>query len=423
MTIAYKYVSGISGATGGTSSSCGLASSTDGDLLIAWVQVTSGGKTFTVNSGWTIGDQQNDGNSSSAWAWAISDGSVPNPAFSWSGSATWHAQCSSYGGVDQLSPIGTTHKNIGNSATLSVTSITSTGPSSLALCLAFANGSVSITTPSGYSTEYNFSDAFGTDDVFDQALGSSGSTSNAVSISIASAPWSAFIIELLSPTSGGWLGPTYITKSPSGGMYGGGASSSTGYTIPEAAMGDLMVGIVYLDAGGLTFTQSSGWIMGDFLNAGTLSTAWFYKFKNGTNDTFSPTWSSSHVYYSNCIVFRGAQKITPVGAKSKNSGNSVTALGSGITTTKNNSLVVSLMTSADVDQAIPTPASFFNIDNHHWFTQNIGNRWSYERVPTAGATGDISVSITSAHWHAFLFEILTAPPFDPGDGPALLAAM
>ena len=83
--------SSVNGATSGTAATASLPSGlVSGDVVVAFVQLTTTGKTISGSSGWTLGELSAAGDS--AWSWCVYDGTQSNPAFSWSGSSAWHCQ-------------------------------------------------------------------------------------------------------------------------------------------------------------------------------------------------------------------------------------------------------------------------------------------------------------------------------------------
>ncbi len=79
----------------------------NGNLLIAHVQVQASGKTIAVSGGaWVIGDRDSTGNQSAAWAWCLVDGTEVAPTFSWTGAAACEIIILRFSGNATPTPIG-----------------------------------------------------------------------------------------------------------------------------------------------------------------------------------------------------------------------------------------------------------------------------------------------------------------------------
>lgn len=177
-----------------------VGSRSNGNVLVAWLSVNVGGQTFSVGGGWTIGDQQSDGNSSSVWAWRIVDGSEAVPTFTWTTAAQYHSKMIQMNGNDPSAPIGNVLKNVGAGANLIVnggTGLTTTRSLSLVLAieLTCANSQV-LPVPSGYTNVAQQNDANGSDRAASQPQAASGSVSGGLNLTIASAFWHGYLIEI-----------------------------------------------------------------------------------------------------------------------------------------------------------------------------------------------------------------------------------
>jgi hypothetical protein len=192
----------INGSLGSTSITPALPGSrVTGNLLVAFVQITNGDVSISVDNGWTIdaGLTQHDANGSSALAWLLVDGAEAAPTFSWSGSLINHAQVFQFAGNDGTSPIGATANGSGNSTTLSVSAVVTTHDASLiaAMCLTTVNQAIPV--PTGYTSRSQFNDAFGSDRLFTEKVATSGASSDAVSVTISSSAWHAYLFEIKAP--------------------------------------------------------------------------------------------------------------------------------------------------------------------------------------------------------------------------------
>lgn len=193
------------GGFGAASAGASLPGSrSNGNLLLAFLYVITGGLTISVgNPGWAIGDHVSDGNASAAWAWRLVDGSEAVPFFSWTGSAGsdfFIAQCYQFSG-NAASPIGNTSHDKGNSTALLIPSLTTTADDSLALAFEFtaSNEVIDLSSGSGSLVQANFSTASYL--ASDKAIPISGGSSGNASDTITSAPWSGFQIEILAASS------------------------------------------------------------------------------------------------------------------------------------------------------------------------------------------------------------------------------
>lgn len=238
---------GINGALGGTTATASLPGSrSNGDLLLAECQVLTGLKTIVETSDWHIEDDATDANTSTCWAWRYVDGTEAAPNFSWTGSAVWHCKVVRYNGVASALAIGAKSNGKGNSATLAIGAITTTQPDSTVVALLLDSGGGTIPTPSGYTSESAFADAFASDKWADQAFPSAGSSSGAISLSISSVPWSGFLFELRS------------VVSPAGQAAGVGAAVGVGASTASAHGVATATGSAAGDGAGSASATSSG---------------------------------------------------------------------------------------------------------------------------------------------------------------------
>jgi hypothetical protein len=166
----------------------------DGDLLIAHCQVVASGKTFGISgSGWIIGDTSSDG--SACWAWRIIDGTQTAPIFSWSGAAAAVARVIEWYNVGR-NPIGNKSKASGSGTTVSLSGLTASDISTAIFSIVCAQTVQTIPLNSGYTTIAVLSDSRGSYHYQYQFGSSIGSSSTAISTTITSAAWEAFLIEI-----------------------------------------------------------------------------------------------------------------------------------------------------------------------------------------------------------------------------------
>jgi hypothetical protein len=166
----------------------------DGDLLIAHCGVTGSGKTFSISgAGWTIADTSSNG--SACWAWRIVDGTETAPVFSWSGAANCHAQMIEWFNVGR-NPIGNKAKANGSGTTVSLAGITMSDHTASVFSIVCVQGGQSIPTQSGYTNIETANNSQGSFLYQYQFGGSVGSSSTAISTTITSAAWEAFLIEI-----------------------------------------------------------------------------------------------------------------------------------------------------------------------------------------------------------------------------------
>jgi hypothetical protein len=166
-----------------------------GNLLIAHCQVTGSGKTFSVSSGWTIGDTAADG--AASWAWCVWDGSQGNPTFSWSGGVACAGLISQWSGVN-ASPIGTIAKASGSGTTLSRSGIVTTANLSRVVAIECVQTSQSIPASVGWDGHAINNVSNGSNRLQSQNMPVIA-TSGSISVTISSAAWECFLIEIKRP--------------------------------------------------------------------------------------------------------------------------------------------------------------------------------------------------------------------------------
>jgi hypothetical protein len=187
------------GAVSTTSGAPALPGSrVNGNLLIAFINTTVGSETFSVGNGWTIGDTSTDTFTSSAWAWRIVDGTEVAPPFTWGTTATWHGRVYQFSGTFASPPIGAKRNNLGTSTNLNISNITTTSDLSMvfAVLLTTSNSQV-IPLPTNFTAAgATFNDSNGSDRACYEYKTPTGTVSDSISLTITSAHWHAFLIEI-----------------------------------------------------------------------------------------------------------------------------------------------------------------------------------------------------------------------------------
>ena len=175
----------------------------NGNVLIAQIQVLATGKTIaTATTGWTIGDSVNTGNMSAAWAWTIMATGRVAPVFTWTGAAACQAQIIQYSG-NAATPTGAKAKATANaSTTVTTNAITTTADNSLVLNILHTSTNQTIPLVADRTNITNVATADGsTRQCFGQ-VGISGSVTDNPSVTVTSANWVSFTIEVLGTGTG-----------------------------------------------------------------------------------------------------------------------------------------------------------------------------------------------------------------------------
>jgi len=195
--------SGTNGATSGNAGAPALVGSrTNGNLLIAFAQINTGGQTVTVSgAGWTLGATHSDANASAAWAWRMVDGTETAPTFNWTTNAVHHQRMFQFRDTHPTAPIGATAVASGASANLLINGgvgLTTTGVISTVMAITLVNASSQVLPlPAGYiAAGASFNDSNGSDRTSFQYQLGAGTVSGPVNLTITSAFWHGFMIEL-----------------------------------------------------------------------------------------------------------------------------------------------------------------------------------------------------------------------------------
>lgn len=120
------------GATASSASATTLtpalnATRTNNNILLSFIIVNGGGKSpTTATAGWTVGDSNNTGSSSAAWAWRIVDGTETAAVWTWAGAAACTGFVAQYTGNLTVAPIDATGKNTGSSPLIIYNGVTTT---------------------------------------------------------------------------------------------------------------------------------------------------------------------------------------------------------------------------------------------------------------------------------------------------------
>lgn len=390
--------------TSGTATAVLPASLVTGNLLLAYVQCTGGAVTFSIGAGWTIADQVNVGSGSdSCWAYRYVDGSEAAPSFTIA-LTTWGCQVYQFSGVKASSPIGAIRNNSGNSSTVTVASITTTGANSLIVGLLFSafGPPSSMPTPSGYTSRDSGNDAAFAFRVCDQPQTTIGASSTAISSTITSTPWSAYQLELLSVPPQ----PEYPSFINAGALATGSSVSHLSAALPSGlVVGNLLIAMIQVDAPDFGMSASSGWNNGRYNEAPGATTAmkWFWRFVDGTQTACDTTFASSnHTAQAQIFQFGGVRK--PPGTTWLAGENAEQDTTTDLTNSNNNflthytySMSLAMMMDRGSSNAISNPAGWTSIAN------NSGATFSWQitthMMKKYGTkVADIHVTITSADW-------------------------
>jgi hypothetical protein len=198
------YQSGIAGNTAVTSG--GQSSNrVAGRLALCFCQVGqtgSGTVTFSVSSGWTVGDTVNLGGNlgSVCWAYRVCDGTGSDDVtFTWGGALlSYHAVLAEFTGQASSNFIGQKNSaSATSSTTITAAPLNLLHNQSLVYAQLFVmSANQIIGLPTGYTDVESFRDSFGSDRLCYQLP--TGSTSDAISESISSNNWASFATEIRS---------------------------------------------------------------------------------------------------------------------------------------------------------------------------------------------------------------------------------
>ena len=239
MAIAHVNNGAESTTYSGTSTTLALpASIVVGNLLVGFVTTRGSTGAITWPAGWTVVDSQTTAGSfgNTSVAYRLADGSESAPVLSHASSSTLGVICQ-FSGADG---VGNAQKNTSTSPGESVAAFTSTGDASVSAYLwsVFTGaGEVHMPIPSGWSRIVAYSEATAYSvtnslDVGIKTLGTSGSSSGAISESSGYAYWSLFNIEITAATVA--EGTSAVTL----GSIAGSASASSGNS-SVATLGDI----------------------------------------------------------------------------------------------------------------------------------------------------------------------------------------
>lgn len=168
------------------------------NILVAWIGIKATGKSPTITeAGWSAPVIDNAGNESGAWSWRVIDGTEAGPTWNWAGAAAATTQVSQFTTPNPGAPIGVTNSADANtSTTLTVASIATTADNSLILNIYLLNNSQNPGLADGYTQRALLGSGNTTYELSSAPANTVGNT-DAVSLTIASASWVSFGIELL----------------------------------------------------------------------------------------------------------------------------------------------------------------------------------------------------------------------------------
>ncbi|MFG1480988.1 hypothetical protein V5F53_20375 [Xanthobacter sp. V4C-4] len=212
-----------------------------------------------------------------------------------------------------------------------------------------------------------------------------------------------------------------VTSKPVGPIQGGGAtfvnSGAFAVNAGGAALdvpmpssitpGNLL--FVWMSANATrTANPVAGWT---FLNASTIpDNIIAYRIADGSEGaSVTFTYSGNSGLFGQAIQFSGVNTTTPLGAHNTVTGTGTTASNSGLTTSSARGLVLGL-TITNSDQVIPAASGWTPIEGgvtNGSTPYGHGARTVTKFVSPAGATGPLSVPISSISWRVSLYEIIS----------------
>jgi hypothetical protein len=169
---------------------------TSGNLLLSTAFVPGVNAVFSISAGWAIIDQVNDAAFSAAYAYRVATGSSDAPTWSWTGGGQANTNVFRYTGNSTTTPIGNHSVNYGNSTMMSASPITSAGGGTFNLNMLTANAQ-SIPLASGWSEITNYT-VGPSERVSYLNVPTVGTSSGTPAVTITSAGWVAFLVELRS---------------------------------------------------------------------------------------------------------------------------------------------------------------------------------------------------------------------------------
>lgn len=191
-----------------------------------------------------------------------------------------------------------------------------------------------------------------------------------------------------------------------GGATGAGSGTTLTPGLPASRVNNnILISFCSVQGTGKTVTTATtGWTVGDSINAGSISAAWAWRLVDGTETAAVWTWTGSAANVGVEIQYSGNATVSPINTNNKaNADSSSQVTIAALTTGADNCEIVDFITTS-TNQTIPTPIGMTTR-----LTSQGGNgsmRISDGQMGKAGATEAESFPITSDNWVTFGIAIL-----------------
>lgn len=203
-----------------------------------------------------------------------------------------------------------------------------------------------------------------------------------------------------------------VARSSSGG------ATTTSPTLPGSRVtGNILIAFAGFKAAGTpTLTTGPGWVVIDTQTVGTWSAIVAWRRIDGTEA--APTFTSpggSVANFSQALQMTGPDPnmVSPIGAKSANTGSTSTHSVNALTTTRNASGVIYLDAAA-ANTALTSPGGVWTQDiDQGSATGATRDSMGHSYVATSGSSsGNISTTGANAAWVMWQIELLSSGPVD-----------
>ena len=200
--------------------------------------------------------------------------------------------------------------------------------------------------------------------------------------------------------------PTFVNATTTSGATSGTSLSSP--LVTSRTTGNLLVALIQTQGGPKTFSVGGGWTIGGTQADSTMSSAWAWRYVDGTEAAPSFTWTTSAACHTKMFQFTNVASSSATGAFASTSGTGTAVSQTGITTTLDNSLVLAFLFARTQQTSVSgitlgsysaTGTSFSDS-----FLTDIGGRTTV--AASGGVSPTLAATLTvSSLWHTHLVEI------------------
>jgi hypothetical protein len=200
--------------------------------------------------------------------------------------------------------------------------------------------------------------------------------------------------------------PTFVNATTTSGATSGTSGSAT--LVTSRVTGNLLIALIETQGGPKTFSVGGGWTIGGTQADSTMSSAWAWRYVDGSEAAPSFTWTGSNAWHSKMLQFHNVASTSAPGAFASTSGTGTAVSQSGITTSLDNSRVLALLFA----RTAQTGVAGIGLGSYSVIGTPFSDSFltDIQGSTTVAASGGVSPTLSttltvSSVWHTHLVEL------------------